>query len=210
MTKLRTRPVVALCHGFLGFDRMGAGPAIIKYWPGLSTALDSVGVDVVECKVPPVSSIARRAQALHSQVGSALEGPRWTKRYSALSHPRCATGYHSSGRPTASPHRPQHGRVRAPWDEARRTGSTHPPHFLVPTASLDARHMISHLLPPGRVRTLTTVGTPHRGSALACLFGRPLERFGLFEAAARWQVDGATTGPQRGTTVFLRATSPLH
>lgn len=58
-------------------------------------------------------------------------------------------------------------------------------------ARLDARHLVSHLLPPGRVQSLTTVGTPHRGSALASLFGRPLERIGLFKAASRWQVDGA-------------------
>ncbi|MFG0251939.1 MAG: esterase/lipase family protein [Phycisphaerales bacterium JB038] len=86
-------------------------------------------------------------------------------------------------------------RARALDAELTRLLGTRPCHLLGHSmGGLDARYFITHLGGAERVRSLTTLGTPHRGTIIADLFrrssgGRRLlglaRRFGLSDAPAR-------------------------
>jgi len=58
----------------------------------------------------------------------------------------------------------------------RRHAGNEPVHLIAHSmGGLDSRHLITHLEAPGRVLSLTTVGTPHRGSPFADWMLRRLE-----------------------------------
>jgi triacylglycerol lipase len=54
---------------------------------------------------------------------------------------------------------------------------------------LDARHMISHLGMAGRVLSLTTIGTPHRGTAIADWGVAAADATGLFQIVEQTTID---------------------
>jgi triacylglycerol lipase len=109
-------PVPALLHGYLGFHRIGP----IAYFRGLERAVRARGIEALFPALPPVGTIAERAQVL----AKALLG----RREAAF-----ALIAHSMG-------------------------------------GLDARFLISNLDPDKRIKSLTTVATPHLGTALARWF----------------------------------------
>lgn len=105
-----------MLHGYLGFHRIGP----VAYFRGLERALHAAGIEALFPQVPPVATIAERAQALAKAL--------FARREAAF-----ALVAHSMG-------------------------------------GLDARFLIANLDPDRRIKSLTTVATPHRGTALARWF----------------------------------------
>jgi triacylglycerol lipase len=65
--------------------------------------------------------------------------------------------------------------------QIRKHAGDEPVHVIAHSmGGLDARHMITHLDLAGQVRTLTTLGTPHRGTCFADKGIELAERVGLF------------------------------
>lgn len=126
----RTRYPIVLCHGLMGFDRLGIGAISTEYFRGVAAHLESLGNTVFSPTVPSAASVEERASALNAAVR-------------ALGVPRVNLIAHSMG-------------------------------------GLDARYAISRLGLAQRVHSLTTIGTPHRGTKAAdvgnflmrALFGR--------------------------------------
>lgn len=72
---------VVLAHGLFGFDEVGVGTLRQAYWRGIRGALEKDGCKVVVPVVPPVGSIARRAEALSRALSLVDE-----KRVNVLAH----------------------------------------------------------------------------------------------------------------------------
>lgn len=113
----RTRYPVVLAHGMFGFAEIGIGGVRQNYFRGIPECLQRLGVKVYRTRVPPASSIARRAAVLADAVRDVPE-----KKVNIIAH--------SMG-------------------------------------GLDALYAISKLELAGRVASLTTIGTPHRGTPVA-------------------------------------------
>lgn len=93
-------PVVVLCHGLLGFQRVGVGRVSFPYWTGLERRLGARGFRLVNPVVPMTGSIESRAKALaaqipdccvhivgHSMGGCVSGGPFPTHDLTARPHP---------------------------------------------------------------------------------------------------------------------------
>jgi triacylglycerol lipase len=113
----RTRWPVVLAHGMFGFAEIGIGSMKQDYFKGIPEHLQKLGVKVYRARVPPASSIAKRAAVLADAIRDVEE-----KKVNIIAH--------SMG-------------------------------------GLDARYAISKLHVAGRVASLTTIGTPHRGTPVA-------------------------------------------
>jgi len=113
----RTRWPVVLAHGMFGFADIGIGSMKQCYFKGIPEHLQKLGVKVYRARVPPASSIAKRAAVLADAIRDVEE-----KKVNIIAH--------SMG-------------------------------------GLDARYAISKLHLAGRVASLTTIGTPHRGTPVA-------------------------------------------
>ncbi|GME36021.1 Triacylglycerol lipase [Neofusicoccum parvum] len=137
---LQKHPII-LAHGLLGFDeiRIG-GPYLpgIEYWRGIKDALEAKDIEVITAAVPPSGSVEARAAKLGESIAERAQG----KSVNIIAHSMgcvfpCLVGK---------------------WlDRADR-----------PCRGLDSRYMISQLKPPKvDVKSLTTIASPHRGSAFA-------------------------------------------
>ena len=113
----RTRWPVVLANGMFGFADIGIGSMKQCYFKGIPEHLQKLGVKVYRARVPPASSIAKRAAVLADAIRDVEE-----KKVNIIAH--------SMG-------------------------------------GLDARYAISKLHLAGRVASLTTIGTPHRGTPVA-------------------------------------------
>jgi triacylglycerol lipase len=110
---------VVLAHGVLGFDTLSVGGVKHEYFRGLASHLKELGTNVYAVRLPPLSSIAARGEALAQAVR-------------ALPHKRVNIIAHSMG-------------------------------------GLDSRYAITTLELARHVASLTTIGTPHRGTPIADL-----------------------------------------
>jgi triacylglycerol lipase len=123
------RLALVLLYDFLGFSRCGP----IKYFRGVEHALRQARIAPLVPEVPPAGTVAKRAEALTSQLFRMD-----TSSFALVAH--------SMG-------------------------------------GLDARHLITHLDPDRRVKSLLTVATPHRGTLVANWL---LESRGLIPAWIRY------------------------
>ena len=113
----RTRYPVVLAHGMFGFADIGIGSVKQCYFRKIPEHLEKLGVKVYRARVPPASSIAKRAAVLADAIRDVPE-----RKVNIIAH--------SMG-------------------------------------GLDARYAISKLHVAKRVASLTTIGTPHRGTPVA-------------------------------------------
>jgi triacylglycerol lipase len=139
---------IVLAHGLLGFSELQINRRLpnIEYWHGIRQALSAAGATVIAPAVPPSSTIEDRAAKLGE--GIAAQARHYITP--SQSSPEAA------GANASEIHRnSEDGRV--------------PVNIIAHSmGGLDARYMISHLLPPNiRVASLVTVATPHRGSSFA-------------------------------------------
>ncbi|KAK8194364.1 lipase 2 [Zalaria obscura] len=122
MPETPKNPII-LAHGLLGFEELHLMPGVklpgIKYWRGITEALQAKGIEVITATVPPSGSVEARAAKLGETIARKAHG----KSVNIIAH--------SMG-------------------------------------GLDSRYMISSLKPANvDVLSLTTIATPHRGSAFA-------------------------------------------
>ncbi|KZT53201.1 alpha/beta-hydrolase [Calocera cornea HHB12733] len=132
---------IVLCHGLYGFDVRGPSsiPALqMHYWAGVLKVLrGKVGAEVVCPGVPGTGSIEQRAQKMDAFLREQLPG----KDVNFVAH--------SMVRFLHSPSTAASGRLTAPQ------------------GGLDCRHLITHIRPEAYTpRSLLTISTPHRGSAV--------------------------------------------
>ena len=113
----RTRYPVMFAHGMFGFAEIGIGSMKQCYFKGIPEHLQKLGVKVYRARVPPASSVAKRAAVLADAIRDVPE-----RKVNIIAH--------SMG-------------------------------------GLDARYAISKLHVSRRVASLTTIGTPHRGTPVA-------------------------------------------
>src|SRR5690349_6725728 len=66
----KLRYPLVLAHGVLGFDVISVGGFKLEYFNGIALPLQSAGADVVAVRVPPMSSIAARAERLTAAVNA--------------------------------------------------------------------------------------------------------------------------------------------
>lgn len=77
----RTRYPIVLAHGLMGFDEIGVGPMKQDYFKGVAQHLEALGIEVYRPRVPALSSVEKRAEALASRL-RALPA----KRVNVLAH----------------------------------------------------------------------------------------------------------------------------
>ncbi|GAT19011.1 LOW QUALITY PROTEIN: triacylglycerol lipase [Aspergillus luchuensis] len=142
---------VVLAHGLLGFAELRlAGRYLpgVQYWRGIKEALSMQGVRVITATVPPSASIEMRAEELARDIAAGAPGEH---------HGKC-NGY--------LPLR----ELLLTLPLGVRTRKVYPSIAVINQRSsgLDSRYMITHLKPTDfKVKSLTTIATPHRGSAVA-------------------------------------------
>lgn len=145
------RHPIVLAHGLLGFDELHLVPGRlvpgIAYWRGIKEAFRARGIECITTAVPTTASIAERAEALMQQIASKL--PPTTTAATTATAMSCQQ---------QSQQQPRDVNIVA--------------HSM---GGLDARYMISRLCPTSfRVRSLTTIATPHRGSSAADMLLRDI------------------------------------
>jgi triacylglycerol lipase len=149
---------VILAHGLLGFDEMhliSKSLPGIQYWRGIREALSQAGVKVITATVPPSGCIERRAERLAETIKQKAQG----KSVNIIA---CVVT--CSFREEKKSVDVYIGTAwgMAPIEVSRRSSVD------CGYRGLDSRYMISRLKPPHvKVVSLTTIATPHRGSAFA-------------------------------------------
>ncbi|KAE8351871.1 hypothetical protein BDV28DRAFT_149572 [Aspergillus coremiiformis] len=137
---------IVLAHGLLGFDELRlAGPYFpgVQYWRGIKEALSTKGIEVITATVTPSGSIETRAEELAREIAAGARG----KAVNIIAHSMVFRGEI----------------FEVEWNDPFEDN------FIDEYSSgLDSRYMISHLRPTDfKVLSLTTIATPHRGSAVA-------------------------------------------
>ncbi len=112
-----TRYPILLCHGVMGFSRLGMGKFGRDYFNGIADHLEGLGNEVHKPRVPATASIVERASSLAEAIR-------------AMPARRVHLVAHSMG-------------------------------------GLDARYAVAKLGVAGKVASLTTISTPHRGTRVA-------------------------------------------
>jgi triacylglycerol lipase len=79
--RAQPRYPVVLAHGLFGFDELGVGTLRQAYWKGIRAALEQDGCEVIVPVVPPVDSIAQRAEALARALAQVE-----ARRFNVLAH----------------------------------------------------------------------------------------------------------------------------
>ncbi|KAK7429630.1 lipase 2 [Neonectria magnoliae] len=69
---------IVLAHGLLGFSELQLSSFLpsVQYWHGIKEALTAQGATVITPTVPPSSSIAERAAALHAALAAEAPAPK--------------------------------------------------------------------------------------------------------------------------------------
>ncbi|KAG8862057.1 hypothetical protein FRC20_011370 [Serendipita sp. 405] len=136
---------LVFCHGLLGFDSVSLGasfaPLQITHWRGIKEVMEENGIDILITKVPATSGVEERAKVLEETIASTYPGRE----------------IHLIG----------HSMVNFPLLT---------PALLALTSSflqggLDCRYLASRIQPTNfKIRSVTTIATPHRGSYFADYF----------------------------------------
>eukprot|EP01117_Protostelium_nocturnum_P014815 TRINITY_DN5675_c0_g1_i1.p1 TRINITY_DN5675_c0_g1~~TRINITY_DN5675_c0_g1_i1.p1 ORF type:complete len:380 (+),score=126.57 TRINITY_DN5675_c0_g1_i1:49-1188(+) len=178
LSKVPVLPIV-FCHGFLGFDKMGP----LSYWRGIQQDLEAAGIKTMITKVSPTQSIKERAkeldkilreqvQEMKKQNEEALESMQEDgqinvdgggkkheikKEGTVSKSERLGLG----GQPN-----PSSGGEERPSPIPKKVVNKF--HLIGHSmAGLDCRYLISQLGGHEYTFSLTSVGTPHRGSSAA-------------------------------------------
>lgn len=176
---------MVLAHGLLGFAELNLAAPLrvipaLQYWRGIVAALrDRAGVVVLAATVPPAATIEARAARLRDEIDRAVQGEVLRVRRERVDE--------------GDGERVGEGEGKGEGEGEELVGEErHEPEVLVNVIAhsmggLDARCMIATMARereaagapeeaeaggdrrriPWRVASLTTIGTPHRGSAVA-------------------------------------------
>ncbi|KAI9817261.1 MAG: hypothetical protein M1827_001374 [Pycnora praestabilis] len=149
---------IVLAHGLMGFDELHLAGSLfpgIHYWRGITEALTANGIEVIIASVPATASIEDRAAKLGVDISKKAGG----KKVNIIAHSMVRREIHISLDFNLFTFR---GTIRKYAEHSQF-------HRLIGTIrGLDSRYMVSCLRPPNvDVLSLTTVASPHRGSAFA-------------------------------------------
>ncbi|PRP83995.1 hypothetical protein PROFUN_08592 [Planoprotostelium fungivorum] len=165
---------VVFCHGLLGFDQLGP----LHYWRGIKKDLESKGIKTIIMRVPPTDSIEGRALFLRDSLNKAMEQMQAENKGDlavAETHRREQGGTvtQSERLGSGSQPNPSRGHKEKESPPTKRTDersrqTVNKVHIIGHSmAGLDCRYLISQLGGHEYVFSLTTLGTPHRGSSAA-------------------------------------------
>ncbi|KAF8604045.1 alpha/beta-hydrolase [Ceratobasidium sp. AG-I] len=174
---------IIFCHGLFGFDTLTLGPSFaplsIPHWRGISDVLAAAGADVLVTRVPATSSIPARAAVLREKIAETYPGRSVHLIGHSMGGLDCRYLAHQlmlEERGEKEPemdsideetsqkgeaYKSEGGRERGTDDEAKKA---------------QAAELKRKKLPPFKVLSVTTVATPHRGSAFADYFLSTLGR----------------------------------
>jgi triacylglycerol lipase len=136
-----------LCHGLGGFSNLG----LLHYFKGVKKALEDIGCNVLVPEVSMTASIDSRAAQVRDAITSKLQ----------------ASGAISPGSPKPRVH------LVGQWLSELIESWPHRSFLGHSMGGLDSRRLVHF---PGlrfKVLSITTVGTPHRGSPVANLLATP-------------------------------------
>ncbi|CAE6452686.1 unnamed protein product [Rhizoctonia solani] len=176
---------IVFCHGLFGFDTITLGPSFaplsIPHWRGISEVLAAAGADVLVTRVPATSAVPARAAVLRKKIsevypgrdihliGHSMGGLDCRYLVHELMKEAESEGGHKSTEEAEYSTSVQRG------GEYRREGG--------PERTADEEDKLALAaelkrkgLPPFRVLSVTTIATPHRGSAFADYFLSTLGR----------------------------------
>ncbi|KAG9094120.1 hypothetical protein FRC06_011139 [Ceratobasidium sp. 370] len=178
---------IVFCHGLFGFDTLTLGPSFapvsIPHWRGISEVLAAAGADVLVTRVPATSAVPSRAAVLREKIAETYPGRSvhlighsmggLDCRYLACQLMQEVNGQAeldeeedpeaAAGTPMqrGGEYRREGGPERGANEESKR---------------VEAAERKREKLPPFKVLSVTTIATPHRGSAFADYFLSTLGR----------------------------------
>ncbi|QRW06013.1 alpha/beta hydrolase family protein [Ceratobasidium sp. AG-Ba] len=187
---LTPRNPIVFCHGLFGFDTLTLGPSFapvsISHWRGISEVLAAAGADVLVTRVPATSAVPSRAAVLREKIAETYPGRSvhlighsmggLDCRYLACQLMKERNGEievdEDRGKDVQEDTSVQRG------GEYRREGG---PERAEPEGSkkAEAEERKRKKLAPFKVLSVTTIATPHRGSAFADYFLSTLGRQNL-------------------------------
>jgi triacylglycerol esterase/lipase EstA (alpha/beta hydrolase family) len=188
---------IIFCHGLFGFDTLTLGPSFaplsIPHWRGISDVLAAAGADVLVTRVPATSAIPQRAAVLREKIAETYPGRSVHLIGHSMGGLDCRYLAHQlmlEANGEVEPEDNQESVDESPGTSVQRGGEYRReggPEGAASDASRkkEAAERKRRKLPPFKVLSVTTVATPHRGSAFADYFlstlGRRSSPFVLFE-----------------------------
>ncbi|KAG8712992.1 hypothetical protein FRC11_013630 [Ceratobasidium sp. 423] len=182
---LTPRNPIVFCHGLFGFDTITLGPSFaplsIPHWRGISEVLAAAGADVLVTRVPATSAVPARAAVLRKKISEVYPGRDVHLIGHSMGGLDCRYLAHQLMKEAESTGE-QEGTEAAEdstpiqrGGEYRREGGPERAADEEDKAVL-AAELKRKGLPPFRVLSVTTIATPHRGSAFADYFLSTLGR----------------------------------
>ncbi|CAE6421226.1 unnamed protein product [Rhizoctonia solani] len=176
---------IVFCHGLFGFDTITLGPSFapisIPHWRGISEVLAAAGADVLVTRVPATSAVPARAATLRKKISEVYPGRDIHLIGHSMGGLDCRYLVHQlmkeaeSGGEHEDTTEPAGDTTVQRGGEYRREGG--------PERTADEEDKLALAaelkrkgLPPFRVLSVTTIATPHRGSAFADYFLSTLGR----------------------------------
>ncbi|EUC63922.1 triacylglycerol lipase [Rhizoctonia solani AG-3 Rhs1AP] len=176
---------IVFCHGLFGFDTITLGPSFaplsIPHWRGISEVLAAAGADVLVTRVPATSAVPARAAVLRKRISEVYPGRDIHLIGHSMGGLDCRYLVHElmkeaeGGGRRESADEVEGSTPAQQGGEYRREGG--------PERAADEEDKLALAaelkrkgLPPFRVLSLTTIATPHRGSAFADYFLSTLGR----------------------------------
>ncbi len=144
----------------------------LPYWRGVEDALRDHGATIITAKVPPLGSIENRAGILSEHIAKSIEKLKGKKVHDVynVNHKEEANDIpNSENGPTSKIEKEDIVKVNL---------------IAHSMGGLDCRYLISNLKPKNvEIASLTTIGTPHRGSPMADYVYDILKKTGVPENA---------------------------
>ncbi|KAG8738466.1 hypothetical protein FRC10_006812 [Ceratobasidium sp. 414] len=177
---------IVFCHGLFGFDTLTLGPSFapvsIPHWRGISEVLAAAGADVLVTRVPATSAAPSRAAVLREKIAETYPGRSvhlighsmggLDCRYLAcqlMKEMNGEVGLDGEEAGAAAGTSVQRGGEYRHEGGPERGASEEP-------KQAEAAERKRKKLPPFKVLSVTTIATPHRGSAFADFFLSTLGR----------------------------------
>ncbi|KAG8774699.1 hypothetical protein FRC12_001866 [Ceratobasidium sp. 428] len=176
---------IVFCHGLFGFDTLTLGPSFapvsIPHWRGISEVLAAAGADVLVTRVPATSAVPSRAAVLREKIAETYPG----RSVHLIGH---SMGGLDCRHLASQLMKEMNGEVEMEDGEEVEEGTSvqrggEYRHEGGPERDADeeskkaeAAERKRKKLPPFKVLSVTTIATPHRGSAFADYFLSTLGR----------------------------------
>ncbi|KAJ1301564.1 hypothetical protein OPQ81_008812 [Rhizoctonia solani] len=182
---LTPRNPIVFCHGLFGFDTITLGPSFaplsIPHWRGISEVLAAAGADVLVTRVPATSAVPARAAVLRKKISEVYPGRDIHLIGHSMGGLDCRYLVHELMKEAENAGE-RGGTEEAEVNTSVQRGGEYRSEGGPERAAdeEDKAELAAELkrkgLPPFRVLSVTTIATPHRGSAFADYFLSTLGR----------------------------------